>query len=91
MNKKILFIQPTIYDCYGELIKTNRLYVPPLTFPLIAALTPSGWEINICLEIIEDISFDTDADIIGLNVMAFNMDDARRSLEIALEFKKKER
>jgi len=89
INKKIFFIQPTIYDEHGNLIKTNKLYGPSLTFSLLAALTPSEWEINVCFEFIEDVFFDTDADIIGLSIMAFNMDDVRRSFEIASEFKKR--
>ena len=40
MNKKILFIQPTIYDDEGKLLKKNKLYFVGLAHPLLSALLP---------------------------------------------------
>ena len=59
MNKKILFIQPTIYDDEGKLLKRNRLYFVGLAHPLLSALLPEGWSSEICLEAIEEIPWDT--------------------------------
>ena len=86
MKKKILFIQPTIYDDAGKLIKKRRLYFVGLAYPLLAALTPPDWECEICLETIEEIPFDTDASLIGCGGMGHA---ANRGREIAAEFKRR--
>ena len=86
MKKKVLFIQPTIYDDAGKLIKKRRLYFVGLAYPLLAALTPPDWECEICLETIEDIPFDTDASLIACGGMGHA---ANRGREIAAEFKRR--
>lgn len=84
---KILFIQPTQYSEDGKgLIKQKRLYLPGLVFPLLAAMTPENWDIEICLEVIEDVPFDTDADLIGIGAMG---QAVLRAREIAATFKTK--
>lgn len=85
MNRKILFIQPTPYDGKGNLIKKKKLYFAGLAFPILAAMTPDSWDTEICLETIEDVPFDTDADIIAISSMGHAV---IRTLHIAEEFKK---
>jgi len=88
MNKrKMLLIQPTIYD-NGEthLIKKKKLYFIGLTMPLLAAITPDNWEIEVCIETLEDVPFDTDAELIGIGSMGHSL---IRGIEIAQEFKKR--
>ena len=60
MKNKILLIQPTPYDQHGKLVKKSRLYFVGLALPLLAALTPDDFEVEICYETIEDVPFDTD-------------------------------
>ena len=55
-----------------------------LAYPLLAAMTPPDWEVEICLETVEDIPFDTDAGVIGIGVMG---QAANRGKDIATEFK----
>ena len=86
MNKKILFIQPTIYDDKGKLLKKNRLYFVGLAHPLLSALLPEGWTSEICLEVIEEIPWDTDCDVIGIGGVGHA---ARRAKDIAIEFRKR--
>lgn len=86
MNKKILFIQPTIYDEEGKLLKKRKLYFVGLAHPLLSALLPDGWTSEICLEVIEDIPWDTDCDVIGIGGVGHA---ARRAKDIAIEFKKR--
>lgn len=86
MKKKLLLIQPTPYDKKGNLIKRKKLYFVGLGLPLLAALTPKEWEVEILLETIEDIPFDTDADVIGISSMGHGV---IRTLDIAREFKKR--
>ncbi len=83
---KVLFIQPSPYDQDGQVIKKKRLYFVGLTFPLLAALTPDNWEVEICLETIEDIPFDSDADLIAVGTMGHAV---HRSIDIAKEFRKR--
>ncbi len=88
MNKHFLFIQPTIYDSLGRLHKKHRtpLYFVGLAGPLLAAQTPPDWTFDICIETIEDIPWDTEADVIGIGGMGHAM---VRGLEICREFKRR--
>ena len=86
VNKKILFIQPTPYNSSGNLIKKKKLYFLGLGLPLLAGLTPSDWETDICLETIEEVPFDTDADVIAISSMGHAV---IRTIDIAKEFKKR--
>lgn len=82
--KKILLIQPSPYDKNHKPIKKKRLYFVGLAMPLLAAMMPEGWETEIVLEIIEDIPFDTDAEIIGISTMGHGV---IRSIDIAKKFR----
>ena len=86
MNKKILFIQPTIYDDKGKLLKRNKIFFVGLAHPLLSALLPEGWTSEICLEVIEEIPWDTDCDVIGIGGVGHA---ANRAKDIAIEFKKR--
>ncbi len=84
--KKILLIQPSPYDQNKKTIKKSRLYFVGLALPLLAALTPKEYEVEIVLEILEDIPWDTDADIVGISSMGHGV---IRSIDIASEFKRR--
>jgi radical SAM superfamily enzyme YgiQ (UPF0313 family) len=86
MKKKILFIQSTPYDHNHNLVKKGKLYFVGLTFPLLAALTPEHWDVEICLETIENVPFDTDAAVIGISGMGHAI---IRSIDLAKEFTKR--
>lgn len=81
---KILFIQPTQYASDGTLCKQRRIFLPGLAFPLLAALTPDHWEVEVCLEVVDDVDWDTDADIVAIGTMGHA---ALHGLEIAKKFK----
>jgi radical SAM superfamily enzyme YgiQ (UPF0313 family) len=83
---KILFIQPTQYAPNGKLCTQNRLYLPGLAFPLLAAMTPPQWDVEIIIEVVDKIDFDSDADIVGIGTMGHG---TFRGIEIAAEFKKR--
>lgn len=84
--KKILLIQPSPYDKNHKPVKKKRLYFVGLAMPLLAAMMPGDWESEIVLEIIEDIPFDTDADLIGISTMGHGV---IRSIDIAKKFREK--
>jgi radical SAM superfamily enzyme YgiQ (UPF0313 family) len=81
---KVLFIQPSPYGPDSRPIKKNKLYFVGLALPLLAALTPNTWQVEICLETIEDVPFDTDADIVALSGMGHGI---VRSISLAKEFR----
>jgi radical SAM superfamily enzyme YgiQ (UPF0313 family) len=86
-KKKVLLIQSSPYDSAGpgrKPIKKSRLYFVGLGLPLLAALTPEDWEVEIALETIEDIPFDTDACLIGIGSMGHAV---VRTLDLAREFR----
>ena len=84
--KKLLLIQPSPYQKDKTVVKKSRLYFVGLSLPLLAALTPKDWEVELIYEVIEDIPFDTDADLIGISTMGHGV---IRSIDIAKEFRKK--
>lgn len=47
-------------------ITTHAFPYPPLALPTIAALTPSGHEVTLCDENVENIDFEIEADLIGI-------------------------
>ena len=83
---KILFIQPTQYAENGKLCKQRMINLPGLAFPLLAAYTPSHWEVELLIEVVDEINFDTEADIVAIGSMGHA---TFRGLEIAAEFKKR--
>ena len=83
---KILFIQPTQYANDGQLCKQKSINLPGLAFPLLASYTPSHWEVEAQIEVVDEINYDTDADLIGIGTMGHAM---FRGMKIAEEFKKK--
>jgi radical SAM superfamily enzyme YgiQ (UPF0313 family) len=83
---KILFIQPTQYATNGELCKQKRINLPGLVFPLLAAYTPEDWKVEIVIEVVDDVPFNSDADIIAIGSMGHAI---FRGFEIASEFRKR--
>ena len=83
---KILFIQPTQYAENGKLCKQSKINLPGLAFPLLAAYTPSHWDVELLIEVVDEINFDAEADIVGIGTMGHA---TFRGLEIAAEFKKR--
>lgn len=83
--KKLLLIQPSPYEGNKEVIKKGRLYFVGLSLPILAALTPDDWSVELIYEVIEDVPFDTDADLIGISTMGHGV---IRSLDLASEFRR---
>jgi len=80
---KIYFIQPTPYFRGRQLIKKRRLYFVGLAPAILAALVPDV-EFEVCLETIDEVDFDTDADLIAISGMGHAI---IRGLDIADRFK----
>lgn len=82
---KILFIQSTPYYGDKQLIKKSKLYFVGLAPAILAALLPEDVKFEVCLETIEDVNFDTDADVIAISGMGHAI---IRSIDIAIRFRK---
>ena len=61
----------------------KRCVFPNLSLPTVGGLTPPEHEVVLCDENVEDIDFDTDADIVGLTGYVIHQS---RILELAAEF-----
>ena len=83
---KILMIQPTQYSVNGTLCKQKRIHLPGLVFPLLKAMTPEHWDVEVLIEVVDEIDFENDADLIAIGTMGHTIFRAR---EIAREFKKR--
>ncbi len=78
---------PTIWSFEGLRPFTGtRFLTAPLGLATVAALTPSDWDIALADENVEEIDFESDADLIGIT--AFNV-QYQRALQIAQEFRKR--
>lgn len=86
MKKKICYIQPTYQTSEGTLLKGNSLYVHSLAMPALSAATPPDWEKKVVLQYFDDIDYDTDASIIAITSMGY---DISQGIEIALEFRRR--
>jgi radical SAM superfamily enzyme YgiQ (UPF0313 family) len=84
---KVLLIQSTQYSANSrKLCKQNRIYLPGLAFPLLASYVPDNWQFEINIEVVDNINFDSDADIIGIGAMGHAV---FRAIDIAIEFRKR--
>jgi radical SAM superfamily enzyme YgiQ (UPF0313 family) len=86
---KILLIQPTQYGSKtGKPCKQSRIYLPGLAMPLLAAYTPVHWDVKILIEVVDDINFDEECDLVGIGAMGHAV---FRAMDIADEFRKRGR
>ena len=88
MANKILIIQPSHYRSRTDktICKSAKRTVIPLTLPYLAALTPSGWEINLVDEQLSEIDFQADTDLVALTAWTIN---SFRAYDIADRFRKR--
>ena len=86
MRRKIYLIHPSYRDQNGVLLKGRRLYAISLALPALSAAVPADWEKECCLEYFEDVNLDTDASVIGISSMGYEI---FRGIELATEFRKR--
>ena len=84
--KKILFIYPSSYDSQHCIIKSRKSFIPSRTLPYLAALTPKRFETRIIDEVVDNINFDEDTDLVVLTGMLRHIP---RAIDIAKEFRKR--
>lgn len=83
---KVLLIRPSYYLPNGRVHKLKRPYLISATLPHLAALTPEDVEVELVEENVQEINFDTEADLIGITA---TINTASRAYDIADEFRRR--
>jgi radical SAM superfamily enzyme YgiQ (UPF0313 family) len=86
IKKKIYLIHPSYKDQGGTLLKGKKLYTISLALPALSSIIPQDWEKEFCFEYFEELNFDSDASVIGITSMGYEI---FRAIEIATEFRKR--
>jgi hypothetical protein len=86
VKRKIYLIQPTYRANDGRLFQGKRMLVHSCAIPALAASIPADWHREICIEFFEDVNYDTDAAVVGLSSMGY---DILHGYEIADEFRRR--
>jgi len=86
MKKKIYLIQTTFRKRNGILYQGKLAPFQSLALAALSATIPQDWEKEFCLEYFNEINYESDASVIGLSCMAY---DLVHAIEVAEEFKKK--
>jgi len=87
MRRKIYLVQPTYRDRCGRLLKAGpHLFTHSLAIPALSAAIPPTWEKEYCLEYFEDVNLETDAPIVGISCLGY---DLFRGRELAEAFRKR--
>jgi radical SAM superfamily enzyme YgiQ (UPF0313 family) len=82
---KILLVHPKRRDKHNY-VGNIKAYIPPLTLPVLAGLTPKDIDIDLCDENVDEVNFNTDADLIGITGITGQIN---RGYEIADSFRRK--
>lgn len=84
--KKVYYIQPSYRKMDGEIVKGWVMFNASITFPILSAATPDDWEKSFCLEYFDEVDYDTDASVVCLTSMNY---DIMHAVEIAERFKQR--
>lgn len=85
---KLLLVQPSHLLRDGRVFRSSRLPYPSLALPLIAALTPKDFDIEIVNDYYEEINYDAPYDLVGITAMT---PQVNRAYQIAAEFRRRGR
>jgi radical SAM superfamily enzyme YgiQ (UPF0313 family) len=93
---KLLLIQPAppedrqgkAFHLLNYISRRNYFTVPPISLGILAALTPTSWDIRIIQEPHQEVNFDEPADLVGITA---NTNNVTRGYQIADEFRKRGR
>ena len=87
-TRTLLLLDPYPRDNPYRMTAAERrsIWFPKLSLPVIAAYSPSHWEVKLVDEAVEPIEFDEPCDLVGISIMTCY---APRAYEIATEFRKR--
>jgi len=80
----VLFIYPTRLDSYQNPIKYKKAFLPPLSLAILNGLTPDHHEVRVINDIVEEISFSSDYDLVAITAMTTQIG---RAYQIADRFR----
>jgi radical SAM superfamily enzyme YgiQ (UPF0313 family) len=83
---KVLLVQPSRFREDGRLEKRPRRWLLGMTLPYVAALTPQEFQVRIKDDLLEEITFQEDCDLVGLSFMSHQ---APRAYQIAAGFRRR--
>ena len=86
MERKVYLVQPTYHDPAGSLHKGEKLLYASLALPALSSTIPDDWEKSFCLEYFDEVDYETDAPVVGITTMGY---DLLHGQEIAAEFKRR--
>lgn len=87
MRRKVYLVQPSYRDRGGRLIQAgSRLFTNSLAVPALRAALPPEWEQECSLEYFEHVNLETDAPVVGITCLGY---DLFRGRELAREFRKR--
>lgn len=75
---RILLVAPSALDSHGVPIKQHRLYLPGLTLPMLAAVTPRDCDVSLVFESVDDVPYDLPWDLVGITGMGSGLVEAWR-------------
>ncbi|MBM4273544.1 MAG: B12-binding domain-containing radical SAM protein [Deltaproteobacteria bacterium] len=83
---KVLLIQPSRYRRNGRLDKRKKRWLLGMTLPYVAALTPPDIPVQIKDDLLEEITFQEDCNLVGISFMSHQ---APRAYELAAGFRRR--
>lgn len=87
MRKSIYIVQPSYRDRAGRLMKAGgHLFTHSLAVSALCAAMPAEWEKRYCLEYFEDVDLDTEAPVVAITCLGY---DLFRGRELAHEFRRR--
>jgi radical SAM superfamily enzyme YgiQ (UPF0313 family) len=81
---KVLLVQPSRFRENGRLDKRRQRWLLGMTLPYLAALTPSNLRVQIKDDLLEEITFREDCDLVGISLMSHQ---APRAYQLAAGFR----
>lgn len=82
---RLYLVSPSHHLASGCLVKTTRYWTSGLTMPVLKALAPRGWQVDLVDELIGDVDLDHPCDVVGIGAMgpqiarAYDLADAFRA------------
>lgn len=83
---KVQIIQSSQTNGMGKVLKAKKLWITGTTLPYLAALTPNDIHVDIKNELVEDVDFNCDHDLIAITTMGCSV---ARAFEIADKFRER--
>ncbi len=81
---RVLLVQPSRFREDGRLERRQRRWLLGMTLPYVAALAPADVKVQIKDDLLEDVTFREDCDLVGLSFMSHQ---APRAYQIAAGFR----